>query len=69
MSTTRRRKSVCFFTSENSTEDQQNKVFSHIMSLRRSVSGRSNEGNFLKLCKLFQSYCCFFNCVTFTIQD
>lgn len=31
--------------------------------------GRSNEGNFLKLCKLFQSYCCFFNCVTFTIQD
>ena len=31
--------------------------------------GRSNEGNFLKLCKLFQSYCCFFNCVTFNIQD
>lgn len=69
MSTTRRRKSVCFFASENSTEDQQNKVFSHIMSLRRPVSGRSNEGNFLKLCKLFQSYCCFFNCVTFNIQD
>lgn len=69
MSTTRRRKSVGFFTSENSTEDQQNKVFSHIMSLRRSVSGRSNEGNFLKLCKLFQSYCCFFNSVTFNIQD
>lgn len=69
MSTTRRRKSVCFFASENSTEDQQNKVFSHVMSQRRSVSGRSNEGNFLKLCKVFQSYCCFFNCVTFNIQD
>ena len=37
MSTTRKRKSICFFASENSTEDQQNKVFSHIMSLRRSV--------------------------------
>ena len=56
MSTTRRRKSVCFFASENSTEDQQNKVFSHIMSLRRSGSGRSNEGNFLKLCESSANY-------------
>ena len=31
--------------------------------------GQSNERNFLKLCKLFQSYCCFFNCVTFNIHD
>lgn len=54
MSTTRRRKSVCFFASENSTEDQQNKVFSRIMSLRRSVKrGKFSEANYFKVTVVF----------------